>query len=104
MELKIFKQNSWIASETFYNHFEGKHPTSKQDYPYVSMTTDIIVSPEICDTNPTIKFRVINQMWEDPTPDEDGDTNPISFGFEFSLEEVIYLNKFLESFIKNNKI
>jgi len=102
MELKIFKQNSWIASETFYNHFEGKHETSKEDYPHVSMTTDIVVTRELCDKNPTINFRVINKMWDDPTADEDGYHNPISFGFEFNLEEVKYLNKFLEAFINHN--
>ena len=43
-----------------------------------------------------------DRLGHDPTADEDGYHNPISFGFEFNLEEVKYLNKFLEAFINHN--
>lgn len=103
-ELKFFTQSSWITSETFYNHFEGTHYTRKVDYPYVSMTTDIFISENEDDDNPEIDFRIENKMWNDPTKDEDGHNNPISFGFSLTYKEAEYLQKHLKAFIKSNKM
>lgn len=103
MELKIFTQSAFISSETFYNHFEGKHETSKVDYPYVSMTIDLIVSENEDDSNPELDFRIENKMWDDPTKNEDGETDAIAIGFSLNLKEVQYLQKHIEAFLKTNK-
>lgn len=103
MTLKFFTQNVYIASPTFYNHFEGKHETTGQDFPFVQMTADIFISESQDEQdNPEIDFLIHNKMWDDPAKDKNGDTQAISLKFTMDRKEAAYLHKYLEAFLKSN--
>ena len=103
MILKFFTQQAYIASPTFHKHFEGKHETRDQDYPFVNMTADIIISESGDENdNPQIDVSVHNKMWDDPLTDKDGNTEPIHLNFTMDRKEVAYLHKYLEAFLKTN--
>jgi len=103
MTLKFFTQKVYIASPTFYNHFERKRETTGRDFPFVQMTADIFISESQDEQyNPEIDFSINNKMWDDPAKDEDGNTQAISLNFTMDRKEAAYLHKYLEAFLKSN--
>ena len=109
MELKFFTQEAYIYSPTYYSLLKGSRGTKDGNYPFVDMTADIVISDIIEldeDENeiPKINVLVTNEKWKDPLKDEYGHTERVSFNFEMTINDAVYLHKYLEAFLKINSI
>lgn len=104
--LKIFTQQVFMQSPTYFRAMKGDFCTQTQEPPYVDMTADIEVNRDFVEVglkdNPrdvdTIHFKVSNRMWKDPAAEGQEDEY-FELHFDLFPWEVEYLIRHLGSIV-----